>query len=315
MKGLAQCSELCWQLRGIADKRQVKGAKLALQHNIGLGGAVVVGLYRMGFPDSRRTMVTMATSAASSPAGFQSAPIFDRISEHLKAEGANIVKKVKGVYAFKVTGGPSGNEGTWLVDVKNDNGSVAFGSDAKADVTITISDADFLNLATGKLNPQTAFFQKKLKMAGNMGLAMKLKDVLPPPGQQPAAAPSAGGSSNEGFKSSGVFKEIETKLKQDGASIVKKVGGVYAFKVTGGPSGKEGTWVVDVKNGMGSVKAGPADKVDCTITISDEDLLKLSSGKLNPQTAFFQKKLKLSGNMGLAMKLKDVLPTPGQAKL
>ena len=48
--GLAQCSELCWQLRGEADARQVAGAKVALQHNIGLGGAVVVTMYRMGFP-------------------------------------------------------------------------------------------------------------------------------------------------------------------------------------------------------------------------------------------------------------------------
>ncbi|MGH3950340.1 MAG: lipid-transfer protein [Pseudonocardiaceae bacterium] len=44
--GLAQCSELTWQLRGTADKRQVTGAKVALQHNIGLGGAVVVTAYR-----------------------------------------------------------------------------------------------------------------------------------------------------------------------------------------------------------------------------------------------------------------------------
>ena len=47
--GLAQCSELTWQLRGKADKRQVPGAKVALQHNIGLGGAVVVTMYRKGF--------------------------------------------------------------------------------------------------------------------------------------------------------------------------------------------------------------------------------------------------------------------------
>lgn len=48
--GLAQCAELCWQLKGLADKRQVPGAKLALQHNLGLGGAAVVTLYKMGFP-------------------------------------------------------------------------------------------------------------------------------------------------------------------------------------------------------------------------------------------------------------------------
>ena len=44
--GLAQCSELTWQLRGDADKRQVEGAKTALQHNIGLGGAAVVTVYK-----------------------------------------------------------------------------------------------------------------------------------------------------------------------------------------------------------------------------------------------------------------------------
>src|SRR6478672_3719097 len=44
--GLAQCSELTWQLRGEADKRQVDGAKVALQHNIGLGGAAVVTVYK-----------------------------------------------------------------------------------------------------------------------------------------------------------------------------------------------------------------------------------------------------------------------------
>ena len=43
--GLAQCDELVWQLRGEADARQVDGASLALQHNLGLGGACVVTLY------------------------------------------------------------------------------------------------------------------------------------------------------------------------------------------------------------------------------------------------------------------------------
>ncbi len=43
--GLAQCTELVEQLRGKAGKRQVEGARLALQHNLGLGGACVVTLY------------------------------------------------------------------------------------------------------------------------------------------------------------------------------------------------------------------------------------------------------------------------------
>jgi len=44
--GVAQCAELVWQLRGQADKRQVQGAKVGLQHNLGLGGACVVTMYR-----------------------------------------------------------------------------------------------------------------------------------------------------------------------------------------------------------------------------------------------------------------------------
>ena len=44
--GLAQCYELVSQLRGTADQRQVEGARLALQHNLGLGGACVVTLYQ-----------------------------------------------------------------------------------------------------------------------------------------------------------------------------------------------------------------------------------------------------------------------------
>jgi len=46
--GLAQCSEMTWQMRGQADARQVDGAKIGLQHNLGLGGACVVTMYRKG---------------------------------------------------------------------------------------------------------------------------------------------------------------------------------------------------------------------------------------------------------------------------
>jgi acetyl-CoA acetyltransferase len=44
--GLAQCTELVWHLRGQAGGRQVPGAKVALQHNLGLGGACVMTMYR-----------------------------------------------------------------------------------------------------------------------------------------------------------------------------------------------------------------------------------------------------------------------------
>ncbi|EXJ71209.1 acetyl-CoA acyltransferase [Cladophialophora psammophila CBS 110553] len=44
--GLAQCAELTWQLRGWANNRLVDKTSVALQHNLGLGGAVVVNIYK-----------------------------------------------------------------------------------------------------------------------------------------------------------------------------------------------------------------------------------------------------------------------------
>ena len=44
--GIAQCAELVWHLRGWANNRLVKGADVCLQHNLGLGGAAVVTVYK-----------------------------------------------------------------------------------------------------------------------------------------------------------------------------------------------------------------------------------------------------------------------------
>uniref|UniRef100_A0A8C6U4D4 Sterol carrier protein 2 n=1 Tax=Neogobius melanostomus TaxID=47308 RepID=A0A8C6U4D4_9GOBI len=182
--GLAQCAELCWQLRGEAGKRQVKGAKVGLQHNIGLGGAVVVTLYRLGFPDEARLQVSaVPTSAGNNLERFKSYPVFKEIENHLKKDGAQLVKKVGGVFAFKVKDGPEGKEATWIVDVKNGNGSVKNDPATKADCTLTASDEDLLELMTGKLNAQTAFFKGKLKITGNMGMAMKLQNLQIAPGK------------------------------------------------------------------------------------------------------------------------------------
>lgn len=181
--GLAQCAELCWQLRGEAGKRQVPGAKVALQHNLGIGGAVVVTLYKMGFPEAARTHQIEAAPTSSEFDGFKANLVFKEIEKKLEEEGEQFVKKIGGIFAFKVKDGPGGKEATWVVDVKNGKGSVLPNSDKKADCTITMADSDLLALMTGKMNPQSAFFQGKLKITGNMGLAMKLQNLQLQPGK------------------------------------------------------------------------------------------------------------------------------------
>ncbi|XP_058159555.1 sterol carrier protein 2 isoform X1 [Dasypus novemcinctus] len=181
--GLAQCAELCWQLRGEAGKRQVPGAKIALQHNFGLGGAVVITLYKMGFPEAARNCQIEAVPTSAAVDGFKANLVFKEIEKKLKEDGEQFVKKIGGIFAFKVKDGPGGKEACWVVDVKNGKGSVLPNSDKKADCTITMADSDLLALMTGKMNPQTAFFQGKLKVTGNMGLAMKLQNLQLEPGK------------------------------------------------------------------------------------------------------------------------------------
>ncbi|RUS89453.1 hypothetical protein EGW08_002750 [Elysia chlorotica] len=177
--GLAQCSELTWQLRGLAQKRQVPGVKACLQHNLGLGGAVVITLYKLGFPQAAmsRQIQPQAVSGISIP-GFKSVAVFERMQKALEDNGAETVKKIKGVFQFKVKNA-KGEQATWTVDVKNGNGCVKLNSKDKADTTFVMTDENLINLMEGKLNPQMAFFQGKLKIEGNMGLAMKLKELQP----------------------------------------------------------------------------------------------------------------------------------------
>ncbi|XP_051164772.1 sterol carrier protein 2 [Leptopilina boulardi] len=172
--GLAQCSELCWQLRGQAGKRQVPGAKVALQHNIGLGGAVVVALYRLGFPQSvQRNNV----SSASDPSKFKAHTLLQALEVAMQEDTEGFIEGVRGIYGLKVTNGPGGAQGYWVINAKVGKGKIEYNSKVKPDVTFTISDTDVVDFISGKLNPQKAFFQGKIKIQGNMGLAMKLPDL------------------------------------------------------------------------------------------------------------------------------------------
>ncbi|KAK0162697.1 hypothetical protein PV327_006453 [Microctonus hyperodae] len=172
--GLAQCLELSLQLRGEAGRRQVPGAKLALQHNIGLGGAVIVALYKLGFSNGLRRNLVNATV---SPDIFQANKVFKIFEVAMKDDKDGLIDKFRGVYGFKIINGPGGAEGYWIINAKTGQGSVEYNGTTKPDVLFTISDTDIVDFISGKLNPQQAFFQGKIKIKGNMGLAMKLPDL------------------------------------------------------------------------------------------------------------------------------------------
>ncbi len=98
-----------------------------------------------------------------------------------------------------------------------------------------------------------------------------------------------------------IFEEIGNRLKGN-PEKAKTINAVYQFNITGDQGG---TWTVDCT--AAESKAGAAANPGCTITIGDKDFVDLVQGKLNGQMAFMSGKLKVAGNMALAMKLQQVL--------
>ena len=56
---------------------------------------------------------------------YKSSEIFDKIEEAFEKDGQNLVKRVKGIFGFKVKDA-NGNLATWIVDAKNGSGKVEF---------------------------------------------------------------------------------------------------------------------------------------------------------------------------------------------
>ena len=98
----------------------------------------------------------------------------EKIAQKLK-DKPETSKAVNAVYEFNITGD---NGGVWTVDLTKEPGVVSAGSSGVAKCTVTASSSDFQNIVTGKTNPQMAFMSGKLKIKGDMGLAMKLQKVI-----------------------------------------------------------------------------------------------------------------------------------------
>jgi putative sterol carrier protein len=96
---------------------------------------------------------------------------FEELSEKLSAKPEKIAG-MNCVYQFRVT------DAAWNVKLADGKVAVAEGEAPTPNCTITMAEADFLDLVSGKLNGQMAFLTGKLKVAGDMGLALKLGSFI-----------------------------------------------------------------------------------------------------------------------------------------
>lgn len=107
-----------------------------------------------------------------------------------------------------------------------------------------------------------------------------------------------------GLSASEIFADkIANKLKEKGDKVCQ-INAVYEFKIAG-PN--ESTWTLDCTKAGGEVKEGSSGSAQCTVSISLQDLSDIIEQKLNPQMAFMSGKLKVTGDMGLALKLGNIL--------
>lgn len=100
------------------------------------------------------------------------------------------------------------------------------------------------------------------------------------------------------------LKVMEKSFKPE---VVGNLCATYLFDISGTGGGK---WTLDIKEGKCELKTGASGTPTVTISISGEDWLAIHKGTLNSQMAFMMGKLRVSGDMGLAMKLQSMFPGP-----
>ncbi|NXS10548.1 HSDL2 protein, partial [Neodrepanis coruscans] len=115
------------------------------------------------------------TKTETSPAK-PSGPVAETFRVIQGAMTEEYVRSTQGVFQFELSGDGGG---TWYIDLKTKGGSAGFGKPpVTADVVMSMSSTDFVKMFTGKLKPSLAFMSGKLRIKGNMALALKLEKML-----------------------------------------------------------------------------------------------------------------------------------------
>jgi acyl dehydratase/putative sterol carrier protein len=141
-----------------------------------------------------------------------------------------------------------------------------------------------------RVSPTKIVFRTRVAERGIYAVSNACIELHPDPTLAAAAAKNApaaaskGAQVSTGFEAEKVFAELSKRASPE---LVKKVNAVFKFDIN--RDGKSYSWLLDLKNGSGSVGIVDAGtKADCTIAIADADFVKLMAGQLNAQQAFMK---------------------------
>lgn len=102
----------------------------------------------------------------------------------------------------------------------------------------------------------------------------------------------------KGPNSADVFVAIRSYIDKH-PELINQIGKIYLFKLTN-PSSQ---WTLDLKSATGTVSEGSVGAIDCTLELTEANFMAMTSGKADPQKLYFDKQLKISGDLMASQKL------------
>ncbi|MCL2779484.1 MAG: SDR family NAD(P)-dependent oxidoreductase [Polyangiaceae bacterium] len=288
--------------------------KLLFLQKIDRARAVEVVLKLRGASGASKPAAAAASSAggaAGSEDEASTSEAFAVIRDHIE-RNPDLAKQIGKTYLFRLSEPSS----AWMIDLKNGGGAVteATGSE-KADCTLDLTDANFRDMTAGKADAQKLYFSGKMKIAGDLMASQKLlflqkidrargvEVVLKLRGASgasaskptPASAPAQTSAPKEP-KAKAIAKALGERIAKE-PSLIKEIGAVIALIVTSPDS----RFLVDLKNGSGSVKEGTG-AADITLKLSDDDLEALAKGE-SLRDLYQRGRIRIDGDAKFARKL------------
>jgi 3-hydroxyacyl-CoA dehydrogenase/3a,7a,12a-trihydroxy-5b-cholest-24-enoyl-CoA hydratase len=254
-------------------------------------------------PQPRRAAaVATGTPATGMPsaATTTSGDIFRAIHGFLRDHPAT-AETVKTTFLFKLVSPAS----SWTVDLATPPGQVTEGTAGTPAVTLEISDADFMAMATGKVEAMKLFSSGKLKISGDIMASQKLgflKKLTPEmvlaetqrrvAGAAAAPAPIAAATPAPLAEPQApkIFAALTRRLAEH-PGLQNEVRATVKFEV------------VDAAISQTLALGGDPDKVDAVCTLEDADLAALASGKASAQSLYQRGKLRIDGDVSVGHRL------------
>ncbi|XP_017882295.1 peroxisomal multifunctional enzyme type 2 [Ceratina calcarata] len=129
-----------------------------------------------GYVDLKETVSKQPVANPVSGKSLESDAVFKMIEEYVRTNPEQ-VKKINAVFLYHILV-QAKPQAVWTLDLKKAEVYRGEPKSGKADATLTLEDADMIQMALGKLNPQMAFMRGKLKITGNIMLTQKLKSLI-----------------------------------------------------------------------------------------------------------------------------------------